>query len=461
MGRSDKVAYECSDCGLKSPKWLGRCTGCGGWSTFSAIRADAGAPARAVAAKQPVALDAVRPEQQGRMPTSSGELDRVLGGGLVAGAVVLIGGDPGVGKSTLLMQVTLGMARAGRSVLYVTGEESAAQVALRAQRLGTGSGAMLLATTDLVDVVAALEASSHDLVVIDSIQTMRTPDLGSAAGSLVQLRETASRLIDLAKQRDAAMFLIGHVTKDGGLAGPKVLEHLVDVVLSFEGDSAHAYRLVRGQKNRFGPTHEVGVFEMVADGLREVADPSALFMGDCSRRAAGSAVVPTVEGSRSVLVEVQALVAPAQYGAARRVVSGLDSNRLAVLLAVLHRKAGVQILDQDVFASVAGGLRVDEPAVDLAICAAAVSALRERPLPAGLIAFGEVGLTGELRAVGRAAARVAEARKLGFSRVVLPAASAERLTAAERAGIELLPVARIDEALALLFQGAHEPAVRR
>lgn len=451
MARAEKVAYECADCGLRSPKWLGRCTGCGGWSTFAPVRGQDAASTRSTAVRQPIPLEEVRVEQAARVPTGVGELDRVLGGGLVAGAVVLIGGDPGVGKSTLLMQVTLSMAQAGRSVLYVTGEESAAQVALRAQRLGRGAGALLLATTELGDALGAIEAQRHALVVIDSIQTIRAAELESAPGSLVQLRETTSRLIDAAKQRDCAMFLIGHVTKDGALAGPKVLEHLVDVVLSFEGDSAHTYRLVRGQKNRFGPTHEVGVFEMVAEGLREVADPSALFMGDSTRRPAGSAALPTVEGSRSMLVEVQALVAPAQYGAARRVVSGLDANRLAVLLAVLQRKAGVQILDQDVFASVAGGLRVDEPAVDLAICAAAVSALRERPLLSGLLAFGEVGLTGEVRAVGRAAARVAEARKLGFTKIVLPRASAERLSAKERAGVELLPVGRIDEALALLF----------
>jgi DNA repair protein RadA/Sms len=452
MARNDKVAYACAECGLRSPKWLGRCTGCGGWSTFSAVRAESGGNARsALPSKQPIALDSIEVDDAARMPTGIGELDRVLGGGLVAGAVVLIGGDPGVGKSTLLMQVTLAMARAGRSVLYVTGEESAAQVALRARRLGSAAGALLLATTELGDVISAVEDKPPALVVIDSVQTLRAADLDSAPGSLVQLRETSARLIDLAKQRDCAMFLIGHVTKDGTLAGPKVLEHLVDVVLSFEGDAVHAYRLLRGQKNRFGPTHEVGVFEMVSEGLREVADPSASFMGDTSRRAAGSAVVPTVEGSRSMLVEVQALVAPAQYGAARRVVSGLDANRLAVLLAVLHRKAGVQVLDQDVFASVAGGLRVDEPAVDLAICAAAVSALRERPLADGLLAFGEVGLTGELRGVGRAAVRVAEARKLGFTRIVLPSASAQRLSSSESAGVELLPVERVEQALALLF----------
>jgi DNA repair protein RadA/Sms len=450
MARNEKVAYECSDCGARSPKWLGRCTGCGGWSTLGAVTA-APAGSGAGPVKEPVALDAVITDEAARTPTGLGELDRVLGGGLVAGAVVLIGGEPGVGKSTLLMQAALRMASAGRAVLYVTGEESAAQVALRARRLGSTARAMLLATTELSDVLVALQNAEYALVVVDSIQTLRAAELGSAPGSLVQLRETAARLIERAKQSGTAMFLIGHVTKDGSLAGPKVLEHLVDVVLSFEGDGAHAYRLVRGQKNRFGPTHEVGVFEMVNDGLREVADPSALFMGQSSERAAGSAVVPTLEGSRSLLVEVQALVAPAQYGAPRRVVNGLDANRLAVLLAVLQRKAGVHVLDQDVFASVAGGLRVDEPAVDLAICAAVVSALRERALGPQLLAFGEVGLTGELRAVGRPAVRVAEARKLGFIRVLLPSASAERLTRAERAGVELLPAARIDDALAMMF----------
>jgi DNA repair protein RadA/Sms len=386
-----------------------------------------------------------------RVSTSIGEVDRVLGGGLVPGAVVLLGGDPGIGKSTLLTQVVLGMAKAGQAVLYVTGEESAAQVALRARRLGRADGAFILATTELADVQSAVESRPHALVVIDSIQTMRSAELQSGPGSVAQLREVASRLIDLAKQTGAALVLIGHVTKDGGLAGPKVLEHLVDVVLAFEGDATHAYRLVRGQKNRFGPTHEIGVFEMVSEGLREVADPSTLFIAERPERAAGSAVVPTAEGSRALLVEVQALVAPAQYGAPRRVVTGLDSNRLALLLAVLQRKAGIHVLDQDVFASVAGGARVEEPAVDLALCAAVVSALRELPLAPGVLAFGEVGLTGELRAVPRAAARIAEARKLGFPRIVLPIANAERLTAEERSGVELLPAGRLSDALDRMF----------
>jgi len=455
MSKSDKTVYECSACGGQSPKWLGRCPDCGAWSTLHETRGRAPAKRGGAtgAARTPLALDAVlaAAEQAPRMPTGMAEIDRVLGGGVVPGAVMLIGGDPGIGKSTLLMQVCLAAAAGGLSALYVTAEESAAQVALRAQRLGSGQGVLLLATTDLADVEAALSAGRHALVVVDSIQTLRAAELQSAPGSVAQLREVAARLTDLARQSAAAMFLIGHVTKDGTLAGPKVLEHLVDVVLAFEGDSAHAYRLLRGQKNRFGPSHEIGVFEMVAEGLREVPDPSALFIAERPLRAAGSVVVPTAEGSRPLLVEVQALVAPAQYGAPRRVVTGLDGTRLALLLAVLQRKAGIQVLDLDVFASVAGGARVEEPAVDLGLCAAVVSALRERPLLDGLIAFGEVGLTGELRAVPRAAARVAEARKLGFGRIVLPRGSAERLTAAESAGVELVPVTRLDDALAALF----------
>jgi DNA repair protein RadA/Sms len=455
MSKSEKTVYECSGCGTQTPKWLGRCPDCGAWSTLVETRSK-GAPGKRAAdpgveERTPLPLDALLTERMPRVPTGLAELDRVLGEGVVPGAVMLIGGDPGIGKSTLLMQVCLAAARRGQPVLYVTGEESASQVALRAARLGSSDGVLLLATTELHDVEHALKTGRYAIVVVDSIQTMRAAELQSAPGSVAQLREVAARLTELAKQGGAAMFLIGHVTKDGSLAGPKVLEHLVDVVLAFEGDGTHAYRLLRGQKNRFGPTHEVGVFEMVAEGLREVADPSALFISERPERAAGSAVVPTAEGSRPMLVEVQALVAPAQYGAPRRVVTGLDSNRLAVLLAVLQRKAGIQVLDQDVFASVAGGARVDEPAIDLALCAAVVSALRERALAPGLLAFGEVGLTGELRAVPRAAARVAEARKLGFGRIVLPRASAERLTSAERAGVELIAAARLDDALAAMF----------
>ncbi|MDH5674185.1 MAG: DNA repair protein RadA [Myxococcales bacterium] len=454
MTRNQKTIYECSECGAQSPKWLGRCNACMAWSSLSEVVQRPGAggsrSTRRDSGDQVLELDAVDDSAELRGSTGIGEFDRVLGGGLVAGSVVLIGGDPGIGKSTLVMQAMLAMASAGRRVLYVTGEESASQVASRARRLGGvggGKGARLLATTELEAAEAALAASPYDAVVIDSIQTLRAQGLESSPGSVAQLREVSSRLIDVAKQRDTAMLLIGHVTKDGGLAGPKVLEHLVDVVLSFEGDATHCHRLLRGQKNRFGPTQEVGIFEMVSEGLREVADPAEVFVAERSEQAAGSVVVPSAEGSRPLLVEVQALVAPAQFGSPRRVVSGLDSSRLAVLLAVLARKADVPILDYDVFAAVAGGARVEEPAIDLALCAAIVSALRERALEAGLSCFGEVGLTGELRSVPRAGARLAELRKLGFKQVVLPKAAAARLTAKEREGLELIAVERLEQAL--------------
>ncbi len=412
---------------------------------------DAKAQAVATSSRAPVALEAVSTDRVARFSTSFGELDRVLGGGLVPGAAVLVGGDPGIGKSTLLLQATLGMARAGVRALYVSGEESASQVALRATRLGGARGVELLCTTELADVEAAVDKEQYAVVIVDSIQTIRAAELESAPGSVAQLREVSVRLVERAKRRNTAMILIGHVTKDGALAGPKVLEHLVDVVLAFEGDSTHSYRVLRGQKNRFGATSEVGVFEMVQEGLREIEDPSALFLHERADRAAGSAVFPATAGTRPMLVEVQALLAPALYGAPRRVATGLDPSRLAVMLAVLHRKAGIHVLDQDVFAAIAGGLRIDEPALDLALCAAIVSALRDRPLAVATLAFGEVGLTGELRAVPRPGSRVVEAKKLGFQRVVLPHASAEQLSASERKGVELVGLRRLDDALEALL----------
>jgi DNA repair protein RadA/Sms len=397
------------------------------------------------ARRTPVALSDIDLASVPRIATSMAELDRVLGGGAVPASVVLLGGDPGIGKSTLLMQALLGMARAGRAVLYATGEESTTQVAGRAERLGGGASAMLLATTELDDVCAAMQTRKYDAVVVDSIQTLRAAALSSTPGSAAHLREVAARLTEVAKSGNAVVFVIGHVTKDGMLAGPKLLEHMVDTVLSFEGDGAH--RMVRVRKNRFGPAQELAVYEMRETGLREVEDPSAAFLAERASQSAGSVLVPIAEGTRPLMVEVQALVAPALYGAPRRVVSGLDSNRLAVLLAVLQRKAGVHVLDQDVFASVAGGLRVDEPAADLALCAAVVSSLRDKPLAQGALAFGEVGLAGELRSVPRAEARLTVARDLGLQRAVVPAANA----AHDVDGIEVVPAATLDEALRLLF----------
>jgi DNA repair protein RadA/Sms len=457
MPKPAKTLYECQACGATSPKWLGRCTGCGGWNTLEetrargAARGGGSASSTRAGGSRPVALADIRLEDAPRMSTGIGELDRVLGGGVVPGGVTLLGGDPGIGKSTLLMQALAGMAGAGRRVLYVTGEESASQVALRARRLRMREDFSVLATTELEDALAAISGEPPAVAVIDSIQTLRSSELESSSGSVAQLREVTARLTEIAKTRDIALFLIGHVTKDGSLAGPKVLEHLVDTVLAFEGDPSHAYRIVRTTKNRFGAAHELGVFEMAREGLREVPNASALFIAERPTRAAGSVVVPVAQGTRPLLVEVQALVSPALYGASRRVATGIDPTRLAVLLAVLQRRAAVQVLDQDVFASAAGGARVDEPAVDLALCAAVVSSLRDRAVPSDVIVFGEVGLTGEVRAVGRPGPRLSEAAKLGFKRAVLPRASSIQLAGDEAAGIELIPVADLDQALEAIF----------
>ena len=452
-----KTVYVCTQCGADTGKWMGQCPTCGAWSSLSeervrpASRAGGGgsATSRGLAPVSPATpLGEVRTEDAARRRTGIGELDRVLGGGVVAGSAVLVGGDPGIGKSTLLMQALSGLARADARGLYVSGEESAAQIALRARRLAIDTTHLLVqATTELEEVEDTVATHRPATLVIDSIQTLRTSGLDSVAGSVGQIREVASRLIEIAKREGTALFLIGHVTKDGMLAGPKVLEHLVDTVLSFEGDSTGAFRMVRTNKNRFGPAHEVGVFEMVQDGLREVADPSALFLAERPDRAAGSVVIPTAEGSRPLLVEVQALVAPAVYGSARRVASGIDSSRLAILLAVLDRKADVHVLDQDVFASVAGGARIDERAVDLPLALAIVSSLRERPLPQELVAFGEVGLAGEVRAVPRAALRLIEAKKLGFTRAILPAGNLDRLNGDAPKGMKLVGVKTLADAL--------------
>jgi DNA repair protein RadA/Sms len=448
MARS-KTLYVCSDCGQASPKWLGRCPGCDAWNTLVEERsapAGAGAP---VGDGEVVSLGDVRSDDTARLSTGIGELDRVLGGGIVPGGVVLLGGDPGIGKSTLLMQALAALAARGRRVLYVTGEESAAQVGLRARRLGLEGveAVRALATAELRAVERAATRERCEVLVVDSIQTMRSADLESAPGTVSQVREVASRLTDAAKRDGVALFLIGHVTKEGAIAGPKVLEHLVDTVLSFEGDASHAFRLVRVTKNRFGGTHEVGVFEMGAAGLAEVADPSRMLLAERPEGASGSVVLPSAEGNRSLLVEVQALVAHAAHGVPRRVATGLDANRLNVLLAVLARKAGVQVLDQDVFASVAGGLRVEERALDLAIVAAVVSSFRERPCSADLAVFGEVGLAGEVRGVPRAALRIAEAQKRGLHRIVLPRSNVESLSRDDRRGVTLHPVASLAEAL--------------
>ncbi len=448
-----KSAFVCQACGQSSPRWMGRCPACGAWNALvEELVPAAAASSRVTPGRKgplPPRLAEVRPDDARRLPTGIDELDRALGGGPVAGGVVLLGGDPGIGTSTLLMQAVAALCRQGHQALYATGEESAAQVALRAERLGGDAvrDVRILASTDVEEVEAAIAAVKPSILVIDSIQTLRTAELQSAMGSVGQLREVTARLVELAKREHIATFLIGHVTKEGAIAGPKVLEHLVDTVLAFEGDRAHAFRMVRATKNRFGPAQEVGVFEMVREGLREVPDPSALFLAERDARASGSVVAPTAEGTRPLLVEVQALVAPAVYGSSRRVASGVDGNRVAILLAVLDRRAGIHLLDQDVFVSVAGGARVDERALDLAVALAVVSSFRDRPIPPDIAVLGEVGLSGEIRGVPRPGPRVLEAKKLGFRRIILPISSADQLTDQERDGVRILPAKRLEDAL--------------
>jgi DNA repair protein RadA/Sms len=441
-----KTAYACTECGGESPKWQGQCPHCGAWNTLVESIAE-GAPARyqGVAPASRVArLADVEAAEDPRRPTGIAELDRVLGGGLVAGAVVLIGGDPGIGKSTLLLQALAALGTGAR-VLYVSGEESARQVALRARRLGVDAGAVeLLAEIQLERVLAALQAHAPEVAVIDSIQTVYSEALASAPGSVAQVRECAAQLTRFAKASGTALLLVGHVTKEGAIAGPRVLEHIVDCVLYFEGDTHSSFRLVRAIKNRFGAVNELGVFAMTDKGLKGVSNPSALFLSQHGHEVPGSCVMVTQEGTRPLLVEIQALVDESPLSNPRRLTVGLEQNRLAMLLAVLHRHAGVAARDQDVFVNAVGGVKIDEPAADLPVLLAIVSSLRGRPLPSKLVAFGEVGLAGEVRPVQRGQERLREAAKLGFTHAIVPRANQPR-TPVE--GMETIPVSRIEEAV--------------
>ncbi len=420
-GRRARTTFRCSGCGAGAAVWAGRCSGCDEWNTLVEERVGpsvrpVGAPAAPARLIADVGADEAVP-----LPTGVGELDRVLGGGLVPGSVTLLGGEPGIGKSTLLLQMVAAMAGHGADALYVTAEESAAQVRGRAARLGALADRLWLAAdTALPDVVAHLDAVAPAVVVIDSIQTVHDPDLGSAPGAVGQVRECTQRLVTEARARGAAIVLVGHVTKDGGLAGPRVLEHLVDTVLSFEGDRHHALRLLRAVKHRFGGTGELGVFEMSDSGLIGVDDPSALFLADRRTGEAGSVVVPVLDGGRPLLVEVQALLAPTTIPTPRRQGQGIENSRLGMLLAVLAQRVGVSVADQDVWVTVAGGVRAAEPAVDLGVALAVVSAVTGVAVPGDLVACGEVGLAGELRQVGSLDRRLGEAARLGFRTVLVP-----------------------------------------
>ena len=453
----DKTLFSCSDCGGTSPKWLGKCPHCGAWNTLvESVVSDSSAsknrysertglaPASAV-----MALSAIEAQDMQRTPTCQDELDRVLGGGMVEGGVVLIGGDPGIGKSTLLLQALDGLQRSGQHTLYVTGEESGAQVALRARRLGLDhSQVNVLAETQLEKIIATLQAQSPQVAVIDSIQTVYSDQLTSAPGSVAQVRECAAHLTRLAKSSGTTVVLVGHVTKEGELAGPRVLEHMVDTVLYFEGDTHSSYRLVRAIKNRFGAVNEIGVFAMTEKGLKGVSNPSAIFLSQHSEPVPGSCVMVTLEGTRPLLVEIQALV-DSGGPSPRRLSVGLDRDRLAMLLAVLHRHAGVACMDQDVFVNAVGGVRISEPAADLAVMLAIQSSLRAKPLPRGFLAFGEVGLAGEVRPAPRGQERLKEAAKLGFSVALIPKANMPKKPIE---GLTIHAVERVDEAVAVLRQ---------
>lgn len=432
--------YVCQSCGAVAARWSGKCGACGTWDTLVEEQLAASIPKGLGATKKGrkielEALDGVQ-ATPARSETGIGELNRVLGGGLVAGSAVLLGGDPGIGKSTLLLQMAGQMAAQGRKIVYISGEESVGQIQLRAGRLGIREkGISLAAANSVRDILSSLEAAEMpDVIIIDSIQTMFVDTLDSAPGTVAQVRTCAQELIRFAKQREAALILVGHVTKDGQIAGPRVLEHMVDAVLYFEGERGQLYRILRTVKNRFGATDEIGVFEMTGDGIAEVANPSLLFLPERDSPISGSAIFAGIEGTRPVLVEIQALVLPTMMATPRRAVVGWDSARLAMLLAVLEARAGLRFSDKEVYVNVAGGLRINEPAADLSVALALASAAFNRPLPAGAVTFGEIGLSGEIRPVSAADLRLKEAEKLGFKRAAIPAFADKRKKGKEKPG---------------------------
>ena len=451
-----KTVYVCSQCGYETARWLGKCPDCGSWNTLTEQLAASAAPEikqlkRAPGTgAEPLIIDDIPLDSMLRHSTGIGELDRVLGGGIVEGSLLLVGGDPGIGKSTLLTQVSAHYAQDGHRVLYVSGEESARQIKMRAQRLGaSGSQLYILSENDMSAVEKQMEKIGPDLMIVDSIQTMYRPDMAAAPGSVSQVRESASVLMRAAKTTGCAIILVGHVTKEGSLAGPRVLEHMVDAVLYFEGDRQHQYRLLRAVKNRFGSVNELGMFEMTSQGMREVENASEVLLSSRAHNQSGSVVMCAMEGSRPLLVDVQALVATTVFGNPRRMASGVDQGRLALLLAVLEKRAGFRLYDKDVYINIAGGMTLDEPGADLALCAAIASSHKNRVLGGSWAVMGEVGLAGEVRPVGQADRRVAECARMGFTDLILPHGNLRGLTAPD--GLTLHPVNTLNEALRLLL----------
>ena len=455
MGKVKKsTVFFCRECGYESAKWLGQCPGCKAWNslveeTVSSPLTKTGSSKGAGLANQPTALSAVSLVKEDRLETGIEEMDRVLGGGIVPGSLILVGGDPGIGKSTLLLQVCRQLAAKKQKVLYISGEESLKQIKIRALRMGDFTDdLLLLCETNLAAVEDVIRRERPTAVIIDSIQTMYNENIGSAPGSVSQVRESTAVFLQLAKGTGISIFIVGHVTKEGTVAGPRVLEHMVDTVLYFEGDRHASYRILRGVKNRFGSTNEIGVFEMRREGLVEVKNPSQFMLNGRPREASGSVVACTMEGTRPVLIEIQALVCQSNFGIPRRQAAGTDLNRMNLLIAVLEKRLGLQIGASDAYVNIAGGMKIQEPALDLGIVLALVSSYKNRPLDDRMVVFGEVGLSGEVRAVSMAAQRVGEAKKLGFTACILPAACMEGLQ--EEKGMKLIPVTSIRDAIDLL-----------
>ncbi|MCI1283699.1 DNA repair protein RadA [Lacticaseibacillus songhuajiangensis] len=453
-----KTRYTCQNCGYISASYLGRCPQCGAWNTLveetvePAAAASKPRVARSGQTVRPQRMNTVTAEHETRVTTKMAELNRVLGGGIVPGSLILIGGDPGIGKSTLLLQVSGYLAGNHGTVLYVSGEESASQIKLRAQRLGVAdSGMYLYPETDMPSILAAVDEIKPDYLIIDSVQTMNVPDMNSAVGSVAQIREVTAELMRLAKGKGVTTFIVGHVTKEGAIAGPKILEHMVDTVLYFEGDMHHTYRILRSVKNRFGSTNEIGIFEMRQSGLSEVANPSEIFLEERLAGATGSAVVVSMEGTRPILVEIQALLTPTMYGNAKRTSSGLDHNKVSLIMAVLEKRANLLLQNQDAYLKATGGVRLDEPAIDMAIAVAIASSYRDTEIPATDCFVGEIGLTGEVRRVSRIEDRIKEAAKLGFKRIFVPRNNLQGWKST--ADIEVVGVTSIAEAMHKIFGG--------
>lgn len=454
MATKSKTVFVCGECGYETPKWVGKCPGCGEWNTMVE---DVRLPQKAAASAAPrqahtfsaMPLSQINAADEHRFVTGISELDRVLGGGIVKGSVILLSGDPGIGKSTILLQVCNAL-QGDIKILYVSGEESAIQIKLRAKRIGVESDAVSVMTeTDVQTVCEYINSARPDLVMIDSIQTMQHPDISSSPGSIVQVRESANLLLRTGKSLDIPIFIVGHVNKGGDIAGPKVMEHIVDTVLYFEGERNQSYRILRAIKNRFGSTNEIGVFEMTETGLAEVENPSAMMLSGRMSDVSGGCITCIIEGTRPILAEVQGLVAATGFGNARRTAAGFDYNRLNLLLAVLEKRLGLMFSNLDTYINIVGGIRLDEPAADLAVAMALVSGLRDIPIDENTIAFGEIGLSGELRSVPRAQARVNEAARMGFTRCVLPTACLKQINSAPE-GIKLIGVKRLSDAVAFI-----------